>query len=80
MKQIINHVLYDTHESDFITNYYASQCKRELYKTKSGAFFAVEWDCGNSSISRKQENFVKDLLGRINIEKYIELFGVPESA
>ncbi len=84
MKQIIDNVLYDTEKAEFITNYYVVNCKRELYRTKSDPFkfFAIVWDYfdRNSNIEKKDEEFVKTLLGKINIEKYIELFGAPEEA
>jgi len=82
MKQIINHILYDTDESVFVTYYYNLGCKRELYKTKTGKFFVVildYWD-KRTSIEAKDESFVKEALGKINIDKYIELFGEPEEA
>lgn len=82
MKQIINNVLYDTDNSEFVTYYYSSNCKRELYKTKTGKFFVVMsdfWDT-KTSIEIKEESFVKDVLGKLNIDKYIELFGAPEQA
>lgn len=82
MKQIINNVLYDTESSERITYYYVMNCKRDLYKTKGGKYFVVNWDWfnANGSIELKEESFVKILLGKIDINKYIEIFGAPEEA
>jgi len=81
MKQIINNVLYDTEKAEKIVNYWFASCKRELYRGKTG-YFAVVWDYfeTNYSFELKDEDFVKALLGKINIDKYIELFGEPEQA
>lgn len=81
MKQIINNVLYDTEKAEKIVDYWSGYCKRELYKGGRG-YFSVVWDYFGTkyNIEPKDEDFVKALLGKINIDKYIELFGEPEQA
>ncbi len=82
MKQIINNTLYDTETAEFIIRYYLGFNNRELYRTKKNHYFCMVYDYFDkpSYIEEKEENFVKDLLGRLDTEKYIELFGEPEEA
>lgn len=75
MKKIVNGLLYDTEKSDII---YVDMIKnRSIYKTIHGAYFTLY---SNGQIIPTTEENVKDFLGKTDIDKYIEFFGVPKEA
>lgn len=72
MKQVIDGLLYDT---DTATEIYCEVEKRtRYYKTVNNRFFVVY---GNNEMQVVSEEFVKSILGKKDIDKYIEVFGEP---
>lgn len=75
MKSIINGLLYDTDISELI---YMDKYKgRIYYKTPNNNYFVLY---GTGEIVPTIEDNVKDILGKNDIEKYIELFGKVKEA
>lgn len=73
MRRIIGNVLYDTEQSTLI--YTDEDNRRRWYMTNNGRFF-IAYLTGEISVT--SEDTVKLLLGEKDIDKYIELFGLPE--
>lgn len=64
-------------KQNIYTSKYASYpYDTDFYKTKRGRFFTKS-DNGITAVS---EEYVKNLIGKCDINKYIELFGEPEEA
>lgn len=72
MKQIINGVLYDTESS--ILLYFDEKEKRRYYMTRNQSYFIL-FPTGEIMVS--SADFMKEFLGRHDIDKYIEVFGEP---
>ena len=53
-----------------------------LYRSKKGQFFVMHFDYFGkfSKITLEDEEYAKKALGKIDVNKYIELFGEPELA
>lgn len=49
-----------------------------LYRTEKGAFF--EHDTGDNVIQTLNEEVAKDIVRRLDVDKYMELFGKVEEA
>ena len=73
MRRVVNGVLYDTEKSDLV--YFDVSKTRKYYMTKKRRFFVL---FKNGLIEPVTEDFMIDLLGTYDIEKYIEIFGEPE--
>lgn len=73
MKQIIDGFLYDTDTAEQV--YIETQRNIRYYMTPKRKFFIV-YSTGEFKVV--EENFIKDLLGKYDIEKYIEVFGEPQ--
>lgn len=76
MKQIINKKLYDTEKSEKICD--VEYFPHSIWKTEKGRLFLVN-ELLMKIINTNQKS-IKELLGRSNPEKYIELFGQIEEA
>ena len=75
MKRIVDGKLYNTDTADLIYTDYSS--KRRYYKTQKGAFFVLY---ATGEIQPRTEDSMRDFLGSVDIEKYIEVFGEVEEA
>ena len=75
MKKIIDDLLYDTETANLI--HFDEDKRRSLYMTSNGNFFMLFI---TGEIRPKTEESVKEYLGRVNVKKYIEIFGEPEKA
>ena len=73
MKQIIDGFLYDTVTATQV--YIETQRNIRYYMTPKRKFFVV-YSTGEFKVV--EENFIKDLLGKHDINKYIEIFGEPQ--
>lgn len=73
MKQIIDGFLYDTDTAEQI--YLETQRNVGYYMTSKRKFF-VAYSTGEIRVV--DENFVRDFLGKNDINKYIEIFGEPQ--
>jgi hypothetical protein len=89
MKAIIDDKLYDTEKAELILEFsrsfdavdiFGRDCKgwknMELYRTKKGNY--IEVDLRSKKIELTSEYCAKELLRKINPDKYIELFGEVE--
>lgn len=76
MKEIIDGKLYNTDKSEKICNIGLSS--HSIWRTAKGTLFLVNDTL--MRISNTNQEVIKDLLGKENPEKYIELFGEPEEA
>lgn len=71
MRRVINSLLYDSDTATLIsTNNGAS-----YYRTPNGNFFATY---ANGEMNVVTEDFIREMLGRTNVERYIEIFGQPQ--
>ena len=76
MQRIIDGYIYDTETATLLyTDDSKYPRKTEYYMTSKGNFFAVY---SNGELQVVEEQFIKDLLGKYDIEKYIEIFGEPK--
>lgn len=75
MKKIINNLLYDTETSTLL--HFDEVNNRRLYQTSNGNFFTLY---GTGEIQPKTEEATKDYLGKVDVDKYIEVFGEPKEA
>ena len=89
MKKIINELLYDTEKSEFLLFFrkkvkvspvftrpdynFESWNEMELYKSSGGRFFAYAKD--TKTIVALEVAEARAILGELNPDKYIELFG-----
>ena len=73
MQRIIDNILYDTEVSDLLyTDVYA---RSRYYKTVNGRYFIVHI---NGEFEVTNEDAVKEILGKYDIQMYIQVFGEPE--
>lgn len=73
MQRIIDGYIYDTETAELI---YAEQSKSTMYyMTPKSNFFVVY---ANNEFQVVSEEFIKELLGKYDIAKYIEIFGEPQ--
>lgn len=75
MKKIVNGKLYNTDTSDLI--YMDAVNKRRYYRTQKGAFFVLY---ATGEIQPRTDDSMRDFLGSVDIETYIEVFGEVEEA
>lgn len=73
MQRIIDNVLYDTEVSECI--FCDEEYRRRWFMTSNNRFFIV-YATGEMVVTT--EEAVKEVLGRYDIQKYIEIFGEPE--
>lgn len=73
MQRIIDNVLYDTEVSDLL--YADSYAHSRYYKTVNGRYFIVYL---NGEFELTTEDAVKEILGKYDIQMYIQVFGEPE--
>lgn len=73
MKQIIDNVLYDTDTANQI--YFDEAKRRRWFRTNNGHYFIA---FPNGEISVIEEAVAKDFLGKNDIDKYIEIWGIPQ--
>lgn len=76
MKEIINGKLYDTEKSEKICDIEITG--HSLWRTAKGTLFLVNDVL--IRISNTDQEKIKEILGKNNPEKYIELFGEVEEA
>ncbi len=76
MKEIINGKLYDTEKSEKICN--VKFTGHSIWRTQKGTLFLLNDIC--MQISNVHQETIKDLLGKENPQKYIELYGEIEEA
>lgn len=76
MKEIINGKLYDTEKSERICH--VGFTGYSIWRTEKGTLFLVNDILFR--ISNTNQGVIKDILGKEDPEKYIELFGKPEEA
>ncbi|MDY4128819.1 hypothetical protein [Peptostreptococcus porci] len=74
MKKIINGVLFDTEKMELVATKTQFVETIRLYKGKS-RYAIMNTQPFESCISELSENEFKELLGELNAEKYIELYG-----
>ena len=74
MQRIIDDILYDTETATLL---YIEQTKNVRYymTPKQRLFFVVY---ANMEFQIVTESFIKELLGKYDIAKYIEIFGEPQ--
>ena len=75
MKKIINGLMYDTSTATEI--YFDKKKDRKYYKTENGNYFCMY---SNSEIKPMSEDSVKEFLGEVNVDAYINVFGKPKMA
>lgn len=75
MRRIINGKMYDTDKATLI--YTDPQTKRKYYMTAKGAFFVVYTTGVLEPVS---DEYMMQLLGEKDPDKYIEIFGEVEEA
>ena len=75
MKKIVDGKLYNTDTAELI--YFDATNKRRYYRTQKGAFFVL-YQTGE--IQPRTENSMRDFLGSVDTERYIEIFGEVEEA
>lgn len=73
MQRIINGYLYDTDNAILV---WFDEAKGRSYYTTSNSRFFVVFATGEFQVCTT--DFVKNLLGKYNIERYIEIFGTPK--
>lgn len=73
MRRIIDGKMYDTDKSEIV--YIDEMNDRVFYRTKKGTYFVLY---KNGEMRIKNENFLKELLEKYDVDKYIELFGEVE--
>lgn len=71
MRRVINSLLYDTDTADAVITLNGAS----YYKTQNGAFFVTY---PNGEMNVVTEEFIREMLGRNNVDKYIEIFGQPQ--
>lgn len=72
MKQIINNILFDTDTATLL--YSETDTRRRYYKTENDRYFI---SFPTTEIQVVSEEYMRNLLGRKDIDKYIEIFGEP---
>ena len=75
MQKIIDGLLYDTDTATEI--YVDAKTNRKYYRTEKGNFFCL---FSNQEIRPISEKSMKDYLGEVSVETYIEVFEMPELA
>ena len=75
MQRVINGLLYDTNTA--VVVHIEEDTKRVLYHTANNNFFMLY---PTGEIVPKTGYSVKEYLGKLNVKKYIELFGEPKEA
>ena len=79
MKAIIDGKLYDTDKAELIyTEVVDRRTKRYYYMTAKRAFFC--YYSKTKEIKVKTEAEIRELLGKHDVDKYIEIFGEPDNA
>lgn len=81
MKSIINGLLYDTQKSELLHRGSCFASQYLLYITQNKRLFLVERNAltGEHIVKRTQEE-LREYLGEVDPDKYIELFGeVPDA-
>ncbi len=73
MKQIIDGLMYDTDTAEMLLEYE----NRKLYRTEKNNFFIVY---SNEVITPITEANAKAIIGRVNVDRYLEVFDAPEEA
>ena len=73
MKRIIDNLLYDTDTAELL--YYSKADRTSYYRTPNQRYFVVY---SNEEFEIVNEDFVKSILGKYDIDKYIEVFGKPQ--
>lgn len=73
MQIIKDGVLYDTNNSELI--YTDTETKRRYYKSFNGHYFVVFY---SGAFELCTEDFIKDLLGKNDVNMWMALFGEPE--
>lgn len=73
MKRIIDGYMYDTDISELI--YFDEDKRRRYYMTQNRHFFMV---LTTGEFMIVDEDTMKDILGRFDTDKYIEIFGEPK--
>lgn len=73
MQRIINGVIYDTDNSTLL--YFDDGNGRRYYVTPNRGYF-IFFPTGEIMVVT--EDFMKDFLGKYDIEKYISIFGTPK--
>ena len=73
MKRIIDGFLYDTDTAELL--YYSKMERTSYYRTPKQRYFVVY---SNGEFEVVTEDFIKDILGKYDIDKYIEIFGEPQ--
>lgn len=81
MRFIINNKLYDTEKAELICSYNASIFEScDIYRTEKGNYFQISGlltkDCQSLTVDQVKERLIYNGY----IDKYIELFGIPEEA